>query len=85
MLAVSPYCVLLCTQHHRLVPEGGYSIEHDQTQQRFFRRPDGRAVPVCGYRLDDWQDEDIGDTELTLHGVGANNEIRENSREFYIV
>lgn len=22
-----------------------------------FKRPDGTAVPPCGYRLDDWQDD----------------------------
>jgi len=49
--------VLLCTRHHRLVHEGGYKIEIDQDNNRFFRRPDGKAVPECGYRLDDWQDE----------------------------
>jgi len=49
--------VLLCTRHHRLVHEGGYKIEIDQNNQRFFRRPDGKAVPECGYRLDDWQDD----------------------------
>jgi hypothetical protein len=55
--------VLLCSQHHRLVHEGGYSIETDHSGERFFRRPDGRAVPSCGYRLDDWQDVDIGDAD----------------------
>lgn len=74
--------VLLCSQHHRLVHEGGYSIEIDHMQQRFFRRPDGRAVPVCGYRLDDWLDEDIGD--IVSHRVGINS-VRENSCEFYVV
>jgi len=49
--------VLLCTRHHRLVHEGGFKIEFDQNKQRFFRRPDGKAVPACGYRLDDWQDD----------------------------
>ncbi len=49
--------VLLCTRHHRLVHEGGFKIEIDHDNQRFFRRPDGKAVPECGYRLDDWQDD----------------------------
>jgi len=49
--------LLLCTRHHRLVHEGGYKIEFDQDNQRFFRRPDGKAVPSCGYRLDDYQDD----------------------------
>jgi len=48
--------VLLCTRHHRLVHEGGYKIEFNQAKQRLFRRPDGKAVPECGYRLDDYND-----------------------------
>jgi len=49
--------VLLCTRHHRLVHEGGYNIEFDHNNQRFFRRTDGKVVPECGYRLDDWRDD----------------------------
>jgi len=45
------------------VHEGGYKIEIDQDNKRFFRRPDGKAVPECGYRLDDrlddWRDGSI--------------------------
>ncbi|MEE9333761.1 MAG: DUF222 domain-containing protein [Granulosicoccaceae bacterium] len=74
--------VLLCTKHHRLLHEGGYSVEHDQLQQRFFRRPDGRVVPECGYRLDDYS-ENIDIPMGT--GVDANvNIVRENSCEFYL-
>jgi hypothetical protein len=41
--------LLLCTRHHRAVHEGGYSIRKDfQDCWRFFR-PDGIAVPQCGY------------------------------------
>lgn len=50
--------VLLCSKHHRLVHEGGYSIEFDQSNTRYFRRPDGRVIPENGYRLDDWHDTD---------------------------
>jgi len=51
--------ILLCSKHHRLVHEGGYTVESDEIGRpgkRFFRRPDGRVVPESGYHLDDWQD-----------------------------
>jgi hypothetical protein len=50
--------VLLCSQHHRLVHEGGFSIERDYRNQWFFRRPDGRAVPDCGYHAEDIVDHE---------------------------
>jgi hypothetical protein len=49
---------LLCSHHHRLVHEGGFQIVMDHRGQPFFRRPDGRAVPACGYRPADRIDED---------------------------
>ena len=49
--------VLLCSNHHQLVHEGGYSIHRDQHGSRYFQRPDGRAVPACGYHPSDWQDD----------------------------
>ena len=55
--------MLLCTAHHRLVHEGGYTIRRDEHDRWYFRRPDGRAIPVHGYlpgdmRADD-DDEDV--------------------------
>lgn len=41
--------MLLCTKHHTLVHEGGYSIDKDFEDNWFFARPDGIAVPDCGY------------------------------------
>ncbi len=62
--------VLLCSHHHKRVHEGGFTIQHDQNNQLFFRRPDGKALPQCGYRREDWIDTPLdGDTE--------------NSREFF--
>ncbi len=52
--------VLLCSRHHRLVHEGGFRIERDYQNRWFFKRPDGCAVPACGYRQEDRVDEDIG-------------------------
>ena len=62
--------VLLCTRHHRLVHEGGYKIELDQSNQHFFRRPDGKAVPECGYRLDDYQDDFSANVKIDTNTKG---------------
>jgi hypothetical protein len=51
--------LLLCTRHHRLVHEGGFRIEKDYQDRWFFKRPDGRAVPSCGYRPEDVLDDDV--------------------------
>lgn len=48
--------MLLCSHHHRLVHEGGFRIITDHEGKRFFRRPDGRAVPASGYRVEDTTD-----------------------------
>ena len=66
--------VLLCSSHHKLVHEGGFSIQRDQSGELFFRRPDGKALPHCGYRLDDWVD-DTADEVMETH--------QKNSREFF--
>ena len=41
--------MLLCTKHHTLVHEGGFRIEKDFQDCWYFQRPDGVAVPECGY------------------------------------
>ena len=53
--------MLLCSQHHKLVHEGGFAIERDYRNHWFFRPPDGRAVPVCGYDTQDTLDDDVAD------------------------
>ena len=53
--------MLLCSRHHRLVHEGGFRIERDFQDRWFFKRPDGRAVPSCGYNSQDMVDDDIGE------------------------
>ncbi|MEX0709064.1 MAG: DUF222 domain-containing protein [Woeseia sp.] len=50
--------MLLCSKHHTLIHEGGFRIVKDYRDRWFFRRPDGRAVPTCGYRAADMCDED---------------------------
>lgn len=39
--------VHLCRHHHRLLHEGGYAITRNAKGTLTFRRPDGRAIPVC--------------------------------------
>jgi hypothetical protein len=56
---------LLCTYHHRLLHEGGYSIHHDQTGAIYFRRLDGRVIPRGGYRAEDMVDDIPGFDALT--------------------
>jgi len=51
--------MLLCSQHHKLVHEGGFAIERDYQHRWFFKRPDGRAVPTCGYHARDIMDDDV--------------------------
>jgi hypothetical protein len=51
--------LLLCTRHHRLVHEGGFAIAKDYLDRWYFKRPDGQAVPHCGYRLNDILDDGI--------------------------
>jgi len=38
-----------------------FAIERDYQDHWFFKRPDGRAVPACGYHTRDIMDDDIGD------------------------
>jgi Domain of unknown function (DUF222) len=48
---------LLCTHHHTLLHEGGFSIHRDSGGGIYFRRPDGRVIPRSGYRADDMCDD----------------------------
>ncbi|MCH8100658.1 MAG: DUF222 domain-containing protein [Proteobacteria bacterium] len=63
--------MLLCSQHHKLVHEGGFTIERDYQNHWFFRRPDGRAVPNCGYHAQDMMDDDVGDLSELLNNPPA--------------
>ncbi len=53
--------MLLCSRHHTLVHEGGFRIEKDFQDRWSFLRPDGIAVPECGYRSQDMIDEDLSE------------------------
>ena len=53
--------MLLCTKHHTLVHEGGFRIDKDYDDDWRFYRPDGIAVPDCGYHARDMVDDDAGE------------------------
>ena len=63
--------ILLCSRHHRLVHEGGFCIDRDFRDRWIFKRPDGIAVPGCGYHTDDTRDEDVESTINNLQHVSA--------------
>ena len=48
---------LLCTYHHRLLHEGGFSIGRGGDGAIHFRRADGRVIPRGGYRPHDMLDD----------------------------
>jgi len=57
--------MLLCSRHHRLVHEGGFRIDKDYRNRWIFKRPDGRAVPKCGYRTEDMVDDGVDENDST--------------------
>ena len=61
--------MLLCSRHHRLVHEGGYEICNDHRGNRYFRRPDGRAIPRLGYCAEDYTDVPLGESADVVHEV----------------
>lgn len=42
---------------HRLLHEGGYTIQKNHKGRHYFKRPDRKAVPDCGYHAEDWEDD----------------------------
>ena len=50
---------LLCTYHHRLLHEGGFSIVKEADDTLRFVTADGRTIPRHGYRLEDFVDDDM--------------------------
>ena len=49
--------LVLCTAHHTLVHEGGFSIRRHREGQWYFVRPDGRAVEVGSSSAEDVREE----------------------------
>jgi len=62
---------LLCTHHHKLLHEGGFTIHRDERRGRYFRRPDGRVIPRAGYRAEDMIDDAIGADGADLDRASA--------------
>jgi len=58
--------LLLCGKHHRLVHEGGFRIVRDYQDKWIFTRPDGIAVPACGYRKADTLDTTVNEISTTV-------------------
>ena len=52
--------MLLCSKHHTLLHEGRFRIDKDFRDAWQFFRPDGVAVPDCGYHSSDMIDDDMG-------------------------
>ena len=63
--------MLLCSSHHRLVHEGGYRILKDYQDRWCFKRPDGIAIPECGYSRDDMTDDGIGISSTLVNSPSA--------------
>ncbi len=61
--------ILLCSHHHRLVHEGGFSVARRRDGSRYIARPDGRPVEVA------MSTAKTGNRET---GDGQTNEIRES-------
>ena len=51
---------LLCTHHHRLLHEGGFGIVKEADAELRFVTADGRTIPRCGYRREDFVDDCVG-------------------------
>jgi hypothetical protein len=75
---------LLCTYHHRLLHEGRFTTGRDEIGRLFFRRADGRVIPLSGYSWADMRDDCVPSTEgLRVHG-DFRSEVRE-ARASYTV
>ena len=59
--------LLLCGKHHRLVHEGGFRIVRDYQDQWIFARPNGIAVPACGYRRADTLDTTVNEISTMVN------------------
>ncbi len=73
--------MLLCSHHHTLVHEGGFTIHRDHQNHWFFRRPDGRAVPACGYRVKDMIDDGVGEFSELLNNPPAGGLLSRASKQ----
>jgi len=69
---------LLCTYHHRMLHEGGFSIAKEADETLRFITADGRTIPRNGYRLDDFVDDDVSEADDGPSAEGfCTDEVRE--------
>lgn len=75
--------MLLCWRHHQLLHEGGCRIRRDYRGEYYFVRADGRVIPRCGYRADDFTDDMAenpsreGSPHVTAEPENPSMEVRE--------
>lgn len=69
LIARDKSCAFPGCHHTRFVD--AHHIERDFQNHWFFKRPDGRAVPACGYRANDMIDNDIGVVSRLLNNPPA--------------
>lgn len=50
---------LMCTHHHGLLHHGAFSVVKAADGTLRFVTADGRTIPRCGYRLEDFVDDDV--------------------------
>jgi hypothetical protein len=63
--------IQLCSHHHHLVHEGGYSVKQGPSGQIEFRTPRGWLIPPVGEAL--WAGEESIRTQNQSHGVFADD------------
>jgi hypothetical protein len=50
---------LMCTHHHGRLHNGAFSVVKEADGTLRFVTADGRTIPRCGYRLEDFVDDDV--------------------------
>jgi hypothetical protein len=74
---------LLCTYHHRLLHEGGFSIVKEADGTLRFVTADGRTIPRHGYRREDFVDDEggAGDQNTSAEGFCTTTGQRDFERD----
>ncbi len=64
---------------------GGFSIAKDYLDRWYFKRPDGQAVPHCGYRLEDTLDDDMdaNGAALNMHPSAEGQSVLPRNPDLY--
>jgi hypothetical protein len=60
---------LLCGYHHRMLHEGGFRTVKEADGTLRFVTADGRTIPRCGYRREDFVDDDPSAEGACTNGV----------------